>query len=222
MSLLPITSPDLGYAFASGAYLGQSAPQAPGTTTAGTPQPGDPSYVAPPSGLVNSPTAPPTAPNATPQTATYTPTQYTPGTFVPPPGADVATNVKNIVAEDSPLMQQAAERARQAMNAKGLLNSSIAAGAEQEAVIGAALPIAQQQAQQSFQAGATTFQAGERGKEFAATSINTALQLGATAENTNRLQTALATIDANTKLALSKLDVQNKQLLQSSSVAASA
>src|SRR5437867_2242658 len=185
-------------------------------------QPGDTGYVAPPSGIIDTTTSAPPTTAPTPPASTYTPSQYTPGTYTPPAGSDVATSVKNIVAEDSPLMQQAAERARQATNAKGLLNSSIAAGAEQEAVIGAALPIAQQQAQQSFQAGATTFQAGERGKEFAATSINTALQLGATAENTNRLQTALATIDANTKLALSKLDVQNKQLLQSSSVAASA
>lgn len=58
----------------------------------------------------------------------------------------VSNQVNNIIAEDSPLMQQAKTMAKQQANARGLLNSSMAAGAAQNAVIGAALPMAQQDA----------------------------------------------------------------------------
>lgn len=58
----------------------------------------------------------------------------------------VAGQVKNIIDTNSPLMQQAETSAKQAANSRGLLNSSLAVGAGQDAVIRAALPIAQQDA----------------------------------------------------------------------------
>lgn len=52
--------------------------------------------------------------------------------------------------EDSPYMQAAVSRANEEMAARGLLNSSIGVGAAQRAAIESALPIAQQDSQQSY------------------------------------------------------------------------
>ena len=62
-------------------------------------------------------------------------------------GGLVANNVDNLIAQNSPLMQRAAARATDQANSRGLLNSSIAAGAAQGAVIDAATPIASQDAE---------------------------------------------------------------------------
>lgn len=53
-----------------------------------------------------------------------------------------AGRVNSIVSADGPLMQLAATRAKQQQNANGTLNSSMAIGAAQNAVIGAATPLA--------------------------------------------------------------------------------
>ena len=62
-----------------------------------------------------------------------------------------AGRVASITAKDSPLMQRAQGRAAQAMNARGLSNSSMAVGAAESAVIDAATPLAQTDAQLSQQ-----------------------------------------------------------------------
>tara|TARA_R100001039_G_scaffold39097_1_gene43806 strand:- start:65 stop:1156 length:1092 start_codon:yes stop_codon:yes gene_type:complete len=56
-----------------------------------------------------------------------------------------------MLASDSPLMQQAATMGNQRANARGLLNSSMASQAAQGAMISAATPFAQQDAQTYFQ-----------------------------------------------------------------------
>ena len=214
-------------------------------------QPGDPGYVEPGKGLLNSSVG---QTNVTPGSAVtgYTPaladpkaaaaTGYTPTPYTVAPKATVAEQVRTIAGEDSPLMQQAATRARQAMVDKGLLNSSIAAGAEQGAVLQAALPIAQADAATYERAATNTANAENAQKGIltqatntaglqnanAATSvavsnagnINFALNAGATAANTTALQTALAGIDTETKTSLATLDAQNRQLLQTNANAA--
>lgn len=65
----------------------------------------------------------------------------TTGTFNEATG--VEGRVNRISASDSPLMQLAGTRAKQAANSKGLLNTSMAVGAAQNAVLDAATPIAQ-------------------------------------------------------------------------------
>lgn len=72
----------------------------------------------------------------------------------------VQNQVQGIVAKDSPLMQQAATTAKQGMAQRGLLNSSMAVGAGQNAVIAQALPMAQQDA--ATQANAAQFNAQNR------------------------------------------------------------
>jgi len=57
---------------------------------------------------------------------------------------ELMTNqVNNIIAQDSPLMQQAASKAQQAANQRGLLNTSLAVQAGQAAVMDRAMPMAQ-------------------------------------------------------------------------------
>ena len=106
---------------------------------------------------------------ATAATATATPvTQATPAvagqaTVAAPlavdPNSTVAGQVKGLIDANSPLMQQAQAKALQASNARGLINSSQAVGAGQDAVLSAALPIAQQDASTNFQAATGNFNA---------------------------------------------------------------
>jgi hypothetical protein len=66
------------------------------------------------------------------------------------PNELMSTQVNNVIAQDSPLMQQAAAKASQAANQRGLLNTSMAMQAGQAAVMDRAMPIAQ------YDAGANT------------------------------------------------------------------
>lgn len=69
------------------------------------------------------------------------------------PNQTVQTQLEQIIAADSPLMQQARARALQAANERGLLNSSMAVTAGQSALYDAAMPIAQQDASTYADAG---------------------------------------------------------------------
>lgn len=71
---------------------------------------------------------------------------------VPPQINDsVADKVKQLSSQDSPLMQQAKTDGLKVANRRGLLNSSMAAGASQDATLRQVLPIASQDANQAFQ-----------------------------------------------------------------------
>ena len=110
----------------------------------------------------------------------------------------VAGQVKNIVDQNSPLMQQAETKAKQEMAPRGLMNSSLAVGAGQQAVLNAALPIAQQDAQ----------------THVTAARENTAAQNAAqTQQNTFQQQTALSSLDNSMKAALTNADTQTKSYL---------
>lgn len=65
---------------------------------------------------------------------------------------NVADNIASVVNQNSPLMQQARTAGLRAANRRGVLNSSMAVGAAQDAVIGQAAAIGGQQAQQNFSA----------------------------------------------------------------------
>lgn len=150
----------------------------------------------------------------------------------------VAGQLDKITAADSKLMQQAETRANQAAQSKGLLNSSLAVEAGQNAVIQQALPIAQQDASTYFNANTNTVNAENAAKfqnmqaENAARSQNAAQatnvsQTNAQAVNTasgfgadaaNRLQ--LANVDNAVKVQLATMDNQYRQLLQSSQASA--
>lgn len=113
---------------------------------------------------------------------------YDPATWNVTNDQTVQGQVKSIIAEDSPLQQQAAARSLQQMNSRGLINSSMAITAGQSALYDAALPIANADA--SINAQAANFNAGSR---------NSAHQFTAGAQNT--LNTQQNAISANTTAA---------------------
>jgi hypothetical protein len=83
-----------------------------------------------------------------------------PTAWKPSDNAMAATQLTKLLGEDSKYMQMARAGAARAANSRGLLNSSIAAGAGEAAAIQSALPIAQQDAQtwgnsEQFNAGQT-------------------------------------------------------------------
>ena len=184
------------------------------------------------------PAVPPTVPTIPPIGApAYPPAGATATSAVANPytvsaNQTVQDQIKQIVGNDSPLMQQAASIANQKANDRGLLNSSIAVGSAQNAVIGQALPIAQQDAATYNKAMTDTVNAQNAASTTNATlgtnvnlqnadsvnaAFNNTLQSLTTLTNTtlnNQTQTALANLDTQTKLALGTLDAQNRQLLQ--------
>jgi hypothetical protein len=147
--------------------------------------------------------------------------------------------LQRIVAEDSPLMQQARAQAKQGMAARGLVNSSMAQGAGVAAMLEKATPIAKadadtyfsqgitnqnsanvggqfnvgQQNQFGLQKGAQTFATSERtaGQNFTAT------QAGLEREQQSKLQTAQQTFTG----AQSALDRAQQLVLTDKSIEAS-
>lgn len=131
---------------------------------------------------------------ATPQAVTVTPDQT------------VESRTQGIIAANSPLMQQAESRAMQQANSRGLINSSIATGAGQSAVLDAATNIAKQDAATSANAATTN----------AAAANNVSL---ANTEAINKASTANLGSASNKYIA--DIESQYKQLVQGSSSAAS-
>lgn len=170
----------------------------------GNPTPGDPDYVAPSegspdSGLVNTTVSGVNVQGYTPAQAQapgpiastgYTPTDYK------TPTSTVQKKVTDIVAEDSPLMQQAARHAREKANQRGLINSSLAGGWEREAVISQALPIAQQDSAQDYQSMTKTADAKNAAAAFEAQAKNTASITGAQLETSVSIANAQSINDA--------------------------
>lgn len=175
---------------------------------------------------------------------------YDPSAFTVDRNQTVAGQLDDLIDQDSAYMQQASRRAAQAMNDRGLLNSSIAIGAGQTAAIESALPIATTDAGTFNQAMTNTVNAQNAAKNFEAASKNTAAltnaQLGtnvnlSNAEATNKsrseaygagTQLQLAGLDVQTRMALGQLDAATRtqlahidgkyrQLLQSNQSAAS-
>lgn len=192
-------------------------------------------------GLINlslgaKPLLPPEAQAPTYEAATTTAQQAQPYGFKPydftvTPNQTVQGQLQQIIQTNSPLMQQAQARARAEMNARGLLNSSMAIGAGQQAVIQQALPIAQQDAAAFERAATNTSQAYNVARQFKAAAQNQSSQLNAQlgtetrlanmqAINAQRAQEAdialrwqLATQETNLQLALNQRDNVTKELL---------
>lgn len=105
----------------------------------------------------------------------------------------VAGRVQSIIAQNSPLMQQAAAQANQQSNVRGLINSDIAVGAAQGAVMDRATGIATQDAAAATQR------------------LRDATQQGYTQSNMGLQQTFdLAKMDKQAAITLSQLSVQQQ------------
>jgi hypothetical protein len=95
----------------------------------------------------------------------------------------VQGQLQGIIAANSPLMQQARTGALQQMNKRGLMNSSMAIGAGQDAVIRQAMPIAQQDATLFGNRAKYNADVANQMAQFNVGAENQALQFGAAASN---------------------------------------
>lgn len=159
-----------------------------------------------------------------PAQATSAPTSstgYTPEAFTVTPKQTVAGQVKEILDAGSPLLEQAQAKARQAANARGLINSTTAVTAGNRALYDVAMPIAT--------ADAATY---ERAATNTTGAKNTAAAFGAGAENTASLQDAQletqtnqfnagatntslqSAANASNTVAINKLNNESQQKLQ--------
>jgi hypothetical protein len=112
-----------------------------------------------------------------PAQATQTPWDVT-------PNQTVQQQTEDIVAKDSPLMQQARSLSNQQMNARGLINSSMAIGAGEDAVLGKAIQIGAQDANTYASSAQANAASANALAQFNATQSN--------AWNTNALDRALS------------------------------
>lgn len=158
------------------------------------------------------------------------------------PGETVEGRLTNILKSGSPLFEDARTMAAQAANRRGLINSSMAVGAGEEAVIRTALPIAQQDAQAALTVSQNNMQAGNRASEFNATSENqfgiqnlqgnqqmelqrlrgeqeTGLQQ-LRGQQEMAIQTAIQSLRGEQQLALTNLENQWRSLIQTNQSAA--
>ena len=136
----------------------------------------------------------------------------------------VQGQLSNIIDANSPLMQRAAARADANSNARGLLNSSMAIGASQGAVMDAAMPIAQADASSNNQFALANSSAKNQGilqntqnqqdaNKFNATAQNTTNATNAQLSQANDVQN---TVEQN-KMATVRQDALNKQYIADSS-----
>lgn len=142
----------------------------------------------------------------------YTPTQVN----LNPSTDTVEGRIGNILKNDSPLLQDARTRAAQNANKRGLINSSMAIGEGEKAVIQTALPIASQDANAAVQTAYRNQDA-----------TNTASQVASTAENAYRQQQLSGAqameqqqLRGEQSVQLANIEAQYKQQLQSSQSAA--
>ena len=118
-----------------------------------------------------------------PKTTGYDAAQGDASLVKPGTDATVQGQLTGILDKGGPLMDRAATKSAQAMNGKGLLNSSIAVSAGQSALYDAALPIAQQDAKTFADAGQTNAQLGTQVSLSNAGFKNDAGKFGADAAN---------------------------------------
>lgn len=162
----------------------------------------------------------------------------------------LSNQVNKVIGEDSPLMQQAAAKAKQAANSRGMLNSSMAVQAGQAAVMDRALPIAQYDAgvntnvlntNQSNQQQTNTFNASQQqdinkfntnteaqNSQFNANNQQDANKFNASEQNKTNIFNAneqnvviKQLMDQSNKLQLADIEASYKTILQSEASAGS-
>jgi hypothetical protein len=112
------------------------------------------------------------------------------------PGTDtVAGRVDSIIKANSGSMQAVAGRSNQAMQARGLLNSSIAVGEGQKALYDAAIPMATTDAQLSLNTKLANAAAGNTAAQLGATGAQQLGVLGAQGDIQSKLQQERGQID---------------------------
>lgn len=129
------------------------------------------------------------------------------------PDQTVQNQLATITSSGSPLMQQAQTNALQQMNRRGLLNSSMAIGAGQEAVIKQALPIATQDATLYANNAKYNADVANQMAQFNTGQTNQSRQFSSAAQN----QAALANAAADNQAAQFTSGAANQASLANSS-----
>lgn len=127
----------------------------------------------------------------------------------------VQGQMSGLMAADSPYMTQARTRAAQAANARGLLNSSMAVGAGEQAAYDAALPIAQADAQIYGNAANLNTQTTNQSLAQRDSDMNKNAMFNAGESNKILLQQ----LDQQTKLDLANVESSYKTLMQANASA---
>lgn len=147
--------------------------------------------------------------------STYDPTKQTVSDAL-----TVQNQIANITASGSKLNTLAEAEANKQVNRRGLLNSSIAVGAGQKAVLQSALPIAQQDAGTNAAADAANANFANSASQFNANALNTTSQLNAQlgtqvnlANSNQTLQQRLAQLQADTSLSIADKQIKSQQLI---------
>lgn len=148
-------------------------------------------------------------------------------------GELTSNNITGLINADSPLMQQASARALQTANSRGLLNSTMAVGAAQGAVMDRATPIAQADAaaktsvlnnNQANQQQTNVFNAGQTqdmNKYNATSDLQTSQFNAGEANKTNIVNASESNkilqqlMDSQNKLYLADIEASYKTLMQS-------
>ena len=201
-----------------------SNPGSPATSTASAPAglintaPGSTTTTPGSSPTGAAPGAPVTGYNpATATAATAAATPYDPNAFSVTPNQTVAGQISNIIASGSPLMQQAEANANAQMNQRGLINSSQAITAGQDALYSAATPIATADAATYANASTNTTQAQNAAAAANAGATNTAaLQNSAQQTSTSQFNSGQANAALSSEAAASNTVAQNAQTIAGS------
>jgi hypothetical protein len=164
----------------------------------------------------NSTPAAVSTPAAAPATSSYTPSQIAetkPWTV--DSSQTVSGNVDKLIAQDGPQMQSARTAALQAMNSRGLVNSSMAVGAAQKAVIDTATPIAASDAATYSKAAGYNTDVANTANTTNVAAQNTAQQFNAQQSNAMLSQQ----VDNQTRIQLQDLQSRSSTLLNTNSTA---
>jgi hypothetical protein len=164
--------------------------------------------------------------NAT-QAAGYTPATAAPVTnWNVTPNQTVAGQTQSLIADNSPIIQQARTKALEQANGSGLLNSSMAITAGQSAAYQAALPIAQADAATNSKAAGYNADQANQLNTFNTAQSNTASAANAASVNALNLsdlarqtQVQIDTMDNASKITAQQMQNNNAQLLQSNAAA---
>lgn len=125
---------------------------------------------------------------------------YDPEKIAVDPKSTVQGQVADIIKSGSQLNQLAESKAKSAANRRGLVNSAMAVGAGQKAVIESALPIAQQDASTNFNAQLSNQNAGNQASQFTADATNKAADIVARTVAEKDLSAQRATQDYNLQI----------------------
>lgn len=198
----------------------------------GAQDPTDPNALTTGAAKTTDPTAPVTGTTATPADSstisTSTATGYNPTNVNVTDQQTVAGQVSKDLAAGSPIVDKARADAMDQANSRGLLNSSIAAGAGESAAIGSVIPIASQDANTFAAAATRNANSADTAGQFNAGAQNTASQVNTGIISQQQLtklsgdvQTQLQTLKGTQSVDLANIESNYKQLLQTSASASS-